>query len=77
MLPDSVNDFERLIIGQPNSSFLWIQYIAFHVKNADIDAARVIANRALRTIHFREEDVRFTFYIFHTCFSIYTNYVTL
>jgi rRNA biogenesis protein RRP5 len=63
LLPDSVNDFERLIIGQPNSSFLWIQYIAFHVKNADIDAARVIANRALRTIHFREEDEKFNVWV--------------
>lgn len=57
LLPESVDDFERLIIAQPNSSFLWVKYLAFHVQAADIDAARVIANRALRTIHFREEDV--------------------
>lgn len=56
-MPESATDFERLIIAQPNSSFLWIQYIAFHVKSADIEAARVIGSRALRTIHFREEDV--------------------
>lgn len=63
LVPDSANDFERLVIGQPNSSFLWIQYIAFHVKNADIDAARVIANRALRTIHFREEEEKFNVWV--------------
>lgn len=63
LVPDSANDFERLVIGQPNSSFLWIQYVAFHVKNADIDAARVIANRALRTIHFREEEEKFNVWV--------------
>lgn len=28
-LPQSKEDFERLLLGSPNSSFLWIQYMSF------------------------------------------------
>jgi rRNA biogenesis protein RRP5 len=59
LIPESSDDFERLLIAQPNSSFLWIHYIAHHLNSADVEAARMIANRALRTIHFREEDEKF------------------
>lgn len=69
LVPDAVEDFERLIIAQPNSSFLWIQYIAFHVKNADLESARSIGNRALRTINFREDKVDEPL-DFTICFSI-------
>jgi hypothetical protein len=56
-VPESQDDFERMLIAQPNSSYLWVQYIAFHLQSAAIDAARAVAVRALRTIDFREEDV--------------------
>jgi rRNA biogenesis protein RRP5 len=57
LVPQSADDFERLIVANPNASFLWIQYMAFYVGSTDIDSARMIANRALRTINFREEEV--------------------
>lgn len=53
--PTSVADFERLLLGSPNSSYLWIQYIAFFVGLSQLDKAREIGQRALRTINFREE----------------------
>lgn len=56
-MPENSDDFERLIVANPNSSFVWIQYIAFYVNTADVDSARIIGNRALKTIHFREEEV--------------------
>ena len=56
-LPESKNDFERLVIAQPNSSYVWIQYMTFYLQTADSAAARGIAERALRTVNFREEDV--------------------
>lgn len=58
LLPEHADDFERMLIAQPNSSFLWVQYMAFHLQSAAIDAARAVASRALRTIDYREEDVR-------------------
>lgn len=59
LLPETCDDFERLLVAQPNSSFLWVQYIAFYLQQVDVDAARTVANRALRTIHYREDDVNF------------------
>ncbi|KAH9178640.1 nucleic acid-binding protein [Lactarius sanguifluus] len=46
--PESSSDFERVLLGSPNSSYLWIQL-------SEIDKAREIARRALSTINFREE----------------------
>ncbi|KDE07886.1 hypothetical protein MVLG_01797 [Microbotryum lychnidis-dioicae p1A1 Lamole] len=53
--PSSVPEFERLLLGSPGSSFLWIQYIAFFVSLSQLDKAREIGRRALNTISFREE----------------------
>jgi len=53
--PETAGDFERLLAGDPNSSELWIRYMAFHLSLADIPAARLVANKALDRIEFREE----------------------
>lgn len=53
--PESNADFERLLLGSPNSSYLWIQYMSFQLQLSEVDKAREIARRALRTINFREE----------------------
>ena len=55
--------FERNLVGQPNSSFLWIQYMAFHVERADLDRARAVAQRAVDTISFREEEERYNVWV--------------
>ncbi|KAK5167715.1 rRNA biogenesis protein rrp5 [Saxophila tyrrhenica] len=52
----SVSDFERQLLGQPNDSGLWIQYMAFQLELSEVQRAREIAERALRTIHIRELD---------------------
>lgn len=53
--PESVADFERLIIGNPNSSVIWMNYMAFQLQLSEIEKARELAERALKTINFREE----------------------
>lgn len=53
--PETAADFERLLVGQPNSSELWIRYMAFHLALADVATARHIADRALRKIEFLQE----------------------
>ena len=53
--PETSADFERLIASSPNSSEVWIRYMAFHLSLADIDSARNVANRAFERIEFREE----------------------
>ena len=51
--PESADDFDRLLVASPNSSALWVQYMAFYLHAAEIDKARNIAQRALSTISFR------------------------
>ncbi|KAI9734485.1 MAG: rRNA biogenesis protein rrp5 [Claussenomyces sp. TS43310] len=53
--PQSVSDFERLLLGRPDSSRLWIEYMAFQMKLSELASARAVAERALRTINVREE----------------------
>ena len=63
LLPQSANDFERMLVGDPNSSYLWVQYMAHYLMNIDIDAARKVAERALRVINFREEDEKYNVWV--------------
>lgn len=53
--PETAEDFERLLVGDPNSSVLWIRYMAFCVSLSQIDKARSIAERAIETIDMSEE----------------------
>lgn len=61
--PESVADFERLIIGNPNSSVIWMNYMAFQLQLSEIEKARDIAERALKTINFREEAEKLNIWI--------------
>ncbi|KAF2138712.1 uncharacterized protein K452DRAFT_255494 [Aplosporella prunicola CBS 121167] len=54
--PQSVADFERLLLGQPNNSALWMQYMAFQIGLNEVQKAKDIAERALKTINIREEE---------------------
>jgi rRNA biogenesis protein RRP5 len=53
--PETAGDFERLLAGDPNSSELWIRYMAFHLSLADIPSARRIADKAFERIEMRKE----------------------
>jgi rRNA biogenesis protein RRP5 len=53
--PQSVSDFERLLLGQPDSSQLWIAYMAFQVQLSELGKARGVAERAIKAINIREE----------------------
>ncbi|RMZ88382.1 hypothetical protein DV736_g4390, partial [Chaetothyriales sp. CBS 134916] len=48
--PQLADDYERLLLGQPDSSLLWLQYMAFHLELGDVDQAREIGERALKSI---------------------------
>ncbi|XP_063228605.1 protein RRP5 homolog isoform X2 [Bacillus rossius redtenbacheri] len=53
--PQTADDFDRLVLASPNNSALWIQYMAFHLQATEIEKARAVAEKALKTISFREE----------------------
>ena len=61
--PQSVADFERLLLGQPNSSVLWLSYMAFQLQLSEIGKAQDIAERALKTINIREEGEKLNVWI--------------
>ena len=61
--PESNADFERLLLGSPNSSYLWIQYMSFQIQLSEIEKAREVAQRAFKTINFREEQERLNVWI--------------
>ena len=51
--PESADDFDRLLVASPNDSSLWVQYMAFYLHTTEVDKARSVAQRALKTIVFR------------------------
>ncbi|KAM7262095.1 hypothetical protein ACFE04_021172 [Oxalis oulophora] len=54
--PRTADEFEKLVRVSPNSSFVWIKYMEFLDNMADSEKARAVAERALKTINFREEN---------------------
>ncbi|KAJ8608526.1 hypothetical protein CTAYLR_005749 [Chrysophaeum taylorii] len=56
--PRTEDDYERQLVGEPDSGVLWTRYVAHKVAETDVGAARRIAERALRTISYRKEAER-------------------
>ncbi|KAI1815861.1 nucleic acid-binding protein [Poronia punctata] len=53
--PQTAVDYEQLINRQPNSSDLWIRYMAFQMQVSELAKAREVAERAVSTISSTEE----------------------
>ncbi|KAK7751330.1 rRNA biogenesis protein rrp5 [Diatrype stigma] len=53
--PKTAVDYERLLNRQPNSSALWIQYMAHQMQVSELAKAREVAERAISTINSAEE----------------------
>jgi len=62
-LPQSDKDFERLLVANPESSVLWMNYMAFELQLGEIDGARQVARRALSMIPQRDEDERLNIWV--------------
>lgn len=61
--PEDAGAFERLLLASPNSSLLWLQYMAHHLQATQIEQARSVAERALKTISFREEQEKLNVWV--------------
>lgn len=57
-MPNSIDQFDRLVLSSPDNSLVWLRYMAYHLQATEIDKARAIARRAIKTINFREENER-------------------
>ena len=49
-LPQSVDDYEKLIMSSPQSSFVWVKYMAFQIGLTEVNKAR----RLVGLIHSRD-----------------------
>ncbi|CAG8413254.1 unnamed protein product [Penicillium salamii] len=61
--PQSVADFERLLLGEPDSSLLWLQYMAFQLELGEVEKARSVAERALRTITMGQDNEKLNIWV--------------
>lgn len=61
--PQSVADFERMLVGSPNSSVLWMNYMSFQLQLSEVERAREIGERALNTINYRDEQEKLNIWI--------------
>lgn len=61
--PETIDDFDRSVLANPDSSATWLKYMAFHIQNTEIEAARTVARRALKAISFRKEQEKLNIWI--------------
>jgi rRNA biogenesis protein RRP5 len=61
--PETASEFEKALMGNPRSSFLWIRYAAFHVSVGAYDEARAVAERALKAIPSSDQDEKMNVWI--------------
>ena len=56
--PNSVDQYDRLVLASPDSSVIWLDYMAHHLQATEIEKARAVAKRAIKTINYRQEAER-------------------
>ncbi|CAG9825023.1 unnamed protein product [Phaedon cochleariae] len=61
--PQSADQFDRLLLANPNSSELWTKYIAFHTAATEFEKAKTVAKRALESIKLTLVDERFNIWL--------------
>ncbi|KAK4146120.1 uncharacterized protein C8A04DRAFT_9988 [Dichotomopilus funicola] len=61
--PQTSSDYERLLLGQSDSSELWIAYMASQMQVNDLASARRVAERAIKTINIKEETEKLNVWI--------------
>ena len=62
-VPTSINDYERLLVADKDQSYLWIQYMAFMLDKLDAEAARKIAERAVKSVNMTAEEDKLNIWI--------------
>ena len=61
--PTSIDDYERLVVSNTDQSYVWIQYMAFMLVNLGPDAARRVAERAVKGVSISNEDDKFNLWV--------------
>ena len=55
----TAEDYERLLVGEPSNSRLWVDYMELQLSLAELERAREVGERALRTIELTAEGERY------------------
>lgn len=55
------------VLASPNSSVVWIRYMAFQLSITEIEGARAVAERALKAISFRDEQEKMNIWYARGC----------
>jgi len=61
--PTTLEEFERLVVASPDSSLVWVQYMALAMQGGELEVARGVAKRALQRINFRLEGERLNVFL--------------
>lgn len=61
--PQSLDDFERVLVSNPDQSYVWIQYIAYVLENLDVKAARRVAERAVKSVSISSDQEKLNIWI--------------
>jgi len=57
-LADSADDYDRMVMASPNSSLVWLRFMAYFMDQGEIAKAKAVGERALKTMNVREENER-------------------
>ncbi|RZC40160.1 RRP5 -like protein, partial [Asbolus verrucosus] len=49
--PQTAEQFDRLLLANPNSSELWLKYMAMHIATTELEKAKAVGKRAIETIN--------------------------
>jgi len=61
--PQTEEEFERLVVASPDSSLVWVQYMACCMQAGELERARAVARRALQRINFRLDEERLNIFL--------------
>lgn len=61
--PQTVDDFERLLLSSSHESIHWVKYMAYWLQLSELDRAREVAERAVRSTSFQAEQERFNVWV--------------
>lgn len=63
LMAETPDDYERLLLTEGNSSAVWIRYMAYYLKTKEVDKARAVAQRGLKTISSHEDKEKFNLWV--------------
>ncbi len=61
--PQTVEDFERMLVSNQDQSYVWIQYMAFMLDNLGAESSRKVVERAVKNVSISNEEDKYNLWI--------------